>query len=89
MPIYEYECLKCGKIHEVTQKISDDPLKKCPTPKCGGKVNKLISRTSFALKGSGWYTSDYKRSGSEKKTVQPKAETSKPAASSKPEGKSS
>lgn len=58
MPIYEFECPKCEKVHEVNQKISDKPLAKCPD--CGGKVQKLISRSSFALKGSGWYTTDYK-----------------------------
>ena len=62
MPIYEYGCSKCQKIHEVTQKLADKPLTKCP--ECGGKVEKLISRSSFALKGSGWYTTDYKKKSS-------------------------
>lgn len=56
MPIYEYDCPKCGDF-EVTQRITDDPLKRCPT--CRGKVKKLISNTSFQLKGSGWYQTDY------------------------------
>jgi len=56
MAIYEYECSKCGKF-EVNQKISDKPLKKCP--KCSGKVKKLISASTFVLKGSGWYLTDY------------------------------
>jgi putative FmdB family regulatory protein len=64
MPIYEYECAKCGEF-EVNQRITDDPLKRCP--KCKGKVRKLISNTSFQLKGSGWYVTDYARSGSSKK----------------------
>jgi putative FmdB family regulatory protein len=58
MPIYEYECAKCGEF-EVTQRITDDPLKRCPT--CRSKVRKLISNTSFQLKGSGWYVTDYAR----------------------------
>lgn len=58
MAVYEYECSNCGEF-EVTQKMSDKPLKKCP--KCGGKVKKLISSTSFVLKGGGWYASDYAR----------------------------
>jgi putative FmdB family regulatory protein len=62
MPIYEYQCQKCEKIHEVTQKFSDAPLAQCP--ECGAEVKKLMSLSSFALKGSGWYTTDYKRSGS-------------------------
>lgn len=58
MPIYEYHCSKCG-VFEVTQRITEDPLKKCPT--CHHKVQKLISNTSFQLKGSGWYITDYGR----------------------------
>ena len=58
MPIYEYNCSKCG-VFEVTQRITEDPLKKCPS--CRSKVQKLISNTSFQLKGSGWYITDYGR----------------------------
>jgi putative FmdB family regulatory protein len=58
MPIYEYECSKCG-VFEVSQRITADPLRKCPT--CRSKVKKLISNTSFQLKGSGWYVTDYAR----------------------------
>jgi putative FmdB family regulatory protein len=60
MPIYEYHCGKCGDF-EVMQKISDKPLSSCPT--CKRKVQKLISSTSFQLKGSGWYITDYARKG--------------------------
>lgn len=59
MPIYEYRCKSCGVVREVIQKISDRPLKKCP--KCSGALEKLISRSSFQLKGTGWYESDYGR----------------------------
>ena len=58
MPIYEYECSKCG-VFEVTQRITEKALGKCPT--CRSKVRKLISNTSFQLKGSGWYITDYGR----------------------------
>jgi len=58
MPIYEYRCRKCGEF-EVTQRITEPPLARCPT--CRGKVTKLISNTSFQLKGSGWYVTDYAR----------------------------
>jgi putative FmdB family regulatory protein len=61
MPIYEYACKKCGEF-EVTQRITDRPLTRCPT--CRGKVTKLISSTSFQLKGSGWYVTDYARKDS-------------------------
>lgn len=57
MPIYEYECLSCGKRTEVLQKMSDPPLAACPN--CGGEVKKLISAPAFQLKGSGWYATDY------------------------------
>jgi putative FmdB family regulatory protein len=62
MPLYEYQCSKCEKVHEVVQKFSDAPLDKCP--ECSAPVSKLMSMSSFALKGSGWYTTDYKKSPS-------------------------
>jgi putative FmdB family regulatory protein len=58
MPIYEYQCQKCGTF-EATQRITEKPLNRCPT--CKGKVKKLISNTSFQLKGTGWYITDYAR----------------------------
>jgi putative FmdB family regulatory protein len=57
MPIYEYECVNCKRIEEALQKISDAPLTKCSH--CQGKLHKLISHSSFHLKGSGWYVTDY------------------------------
>ncbi|MBM4299071.1 MAG: hypothetical protein FJ143_15150 [Deltaproteobacteria bacterium] len=60
MPIYEYQCQKCGSF-EATQRITEKALSKCPT--CKGKVKKLISNTSFQLKGTGWYITDYARKG--------------------------
>ncbi len=57
MPIYEYLCQKCNKELEVVQKFSDEPLTTCP--ECGGELKKLISASSFILKGSGWYLTDY------------------------------
>ena len=59
MPIYEYKCSKCGKVFEIIQKVSDEPLRRCKS--CNGKVERLISNTSFQLKGSGWYLTDYAR----------------------------
>ncbi|MDX1812800.1 MAG: zinc ribbon domain-containing protein [Gammaproteobacteria bacterium] len=64
MPIYEYECQKCGHQMEALQKMSDDPLKECPA--CGEhELKKLISAAGFRLKGGGWYETDFK-SGSKK-----------------------
>lgn len=62
MPIYEYQCTKCQDVVEVMQKFSDTPLTVCE--KCGGELQKQVSRSSFALKGTGWYTTDYKKTGS-------------------------
>lgn len=59
MPLYEYACDKCADVFEITQKFSDPPLSACP--KCASPVRKLVSRTSFQLKGGGWYVSDYKK----------------------------
>ena len=60
MPIYEYRCEECGDFEEM-QRITDPPLSRCP--KCRRKVRRLISNTSFQLKGSGWYVTDYPRGG--------------------------
>jgi len=57
MPIYEYQCDQCGRVEEVLQKMSDKPLKKCSH--CSGKVHKIVSQSSFHLKGTGWYVTDY------------------------------
>lgn len=76
MPIYEYRCEKCGSHIEVIQKISDAPLKRCT--KCRGKLEKTVSRTSFQLKGSGWYATDYSSKGTS-------ATKSAPAGKDKPE----
>ncbi|MBU2521208.1 MAG: zinc ribbon domain-containing protein [Proteobacteria bacterium] len=57
MPIYEYECMKCGEIKEAIQKFSDKSLTKCKH--CSGKLQKLVSQSSFHLKGTGWYVTDY------------------------------
>jgi putative FmdB family regulatory protein len=62
MPIYEYRCLDCGHQFELMQKFSDPPAEACTS--CSGTVQKLISRSAFHLKGSGWYVTDYGRNGS-------------------------
>lgn len=69
MPIYEYKCSVCGTKHEIIQKYDDTPLTMCPD--CGGNMKKLISNTSFVLKGTGWYKTDY-ASGATKKAVEDK-----------------
>ena len=61
MPIYEYQCSKCGHQTEVWQKITDPPVTKCEM--CNGRMRKLISQSSFHLKGTGWYVTDYASKG--------------------------
>jgi putative FmdB family regulatory protein len=57
MPLYEYQCKKCGHIFEKILKFSDKPIKKCP--ECGGAVEQTISAPAVQFKGSGWYVTDY------------------------------
>jgi len=89
MPIYEYECTKCGKVEEALQKFSEKPLSKCRH--CSGKLHKLVSQSSFQLKGTGWYVTDYanrsKNSSSSPEKNQP--EKSQNDSSSKAEKKAS
>jgi putative FmdB family regulatory protein len=62
MPLYEYKCEKCGKVFEVMQKFSDAPL--TTHEECGGHVDRLLSAPALQFKGSGWYITDYAKSGS-------------------------
>jgi len=84
MPIYEYECPACEKVFEVQQRISDEPLKVCP--ECDGKVKKLVSVSSFQLKGSGWYSDGYSgpSNGDAKKAPAPDAAPAKKETPSTP-----
>jgi putative FmdB family regulatory protein len=93
MPIYEYLCEKCGHEFEREQRITEDPVKTCPACRAK-KVRRLISRTAFVLKGSGWYSDLYssakpdagdKGDKTEKSAEKPDA---KPAAEAKSEAKS-
>ncbi len=74
MPVYEYECPACEVVHEIQQRMADDPVSVCPD--CGGPVKKIMSRSSFQLKGGGWYADGYssqKPATTEKKTTPPAA----------------
>lgn len=80
MPIYEYECTKCGNVEEALQKFSDKPLTRCGH--CNGKLTKLVSQSTFHLKGSGWYVTDY--ANKSKDSAKPsKKETQSKSAESK------
>lgn len=88
MPIYEYKCLDCEKKFEIIQKSSDNNMQVCPD--CGGKSKKLISNTSFILKGTGWYVTDY-ASPERKKAIEAEkgGNGEKPAAADKTDNKNS
>ncbi len=89
MPLYEYECKKCGHRFEKIQKFSDKMVKKCP--ECGGQVEQMISAPAVQFKGSGWYVTDYAKKGSsagssstgDSASKDKKDEKSKPESSSK------
>ena len=87
MPIYEYRCQKCQHEMEIIQKMSDEALTTCPD--CGKEgLTKLISRSSFQLKGTGWYQSDFKNPPKKETAAKPvpaataAATTAAPTASS-------
>jgi putative FmdB family regulatory protein len=98
MPIYEYECTKCGHFLDALQKISDEPLKHCPS--CGAAaLKKLLSAPRFRLKGSGWYETDFKdknrrniatddkpTAGTDKKTDKTGGKKTEPPAGGKGDG---
>jgi putative FmdB family regulatory protein len=68
MPFYEYECRRCGHQHEAMQKISDPHLRRCPA--CGrSALKRLVSAAAFRLKGAGWYETDFKRDGENKRNL--------------------
>ena len=77
MPIYEYKCKKCGKEFEMFQGIADPAAKSCRF--CKGPVHKLMSLSSFQLKGSGWYATDYGGKKAPAPAIEKKKEESKGA----------
>jgi putative FmdB family regulatory protein len=79
MPIYEYQCRRCGHRLEAMQKVSDPPLRRCP--ECRGGLKKLVSAPAFQFKGSGWYVTDY----AGKKGAGPKSEGAAGASEAKAE----
>lgn len=90
MPLYEYKCERCQSVFEVIQKFSDSPLE--VHEGCGGKVERLLSSPALQFKGSGWYITDYAKSGggksngSSKSTSETKSESkteTKPASTEK------
>ena len=80
MPLYEYQCKKCGHRFEKIQKFSDPEVRKCP--ECGGRVEKLLHAPAAHFKGAGWYVTDYARKGAKHA-----GEAEAPKPESKPEAK--
>lgn len=80
MPIYEYECRKCGHRFERIQKFSDRKVRTCP--ECKGRVDKLVHAPAIQFKGSGWYVTDYSDKGKESSRRE-KAESETPKSESK------
>ena len=77
MPTYEYQCFVCNHRFEVFQRMSDEPVKVCPSCHSNsGSVKRLLSAAPFHLKGSGWYKTDYGAKGSSASSTAPS--TSKP-----------
>jgi putative FmdB family regulatory protein len=97
MPLYEYECKKCGHRFEKIQKFSDQMVKKCP--ECGGQVEQMISAPAVQFKGSGWYVTDYAKKSSspessggdskDKKDDKSKSDSSKESSSKESSAKES
>jgi putative FmdB family regulatory protein len=100
MPLYEYECKKCGHRFEKIQLYSDKMVKKCP--ECGGQVEQMISAPAVQFKGSGWYVTDYAKkpsspgssgsgdpSSKDKKDDKSKSDSSSKESSSKDSSKES
>lgn len=81
MPLYEYQCTKCGHRFEKIQKFSDKKIRKCP--ECGGPVEQVISAPAVQFKGSGWYVTDYAK----KSSAPPASDSGKDAKDSKKEEK--
>jgi putative FmdB family regulatory protein len=87
MPLYEYQCEKCGDIFEVRQKFSDEPVK--VHENCGGSVRRLLSAPTFQFKGSGWYVNDYAKGSSSTPSSKSDSESSSKSEAGKSEsGKS-
>jgi putative FmdB family regulatory protein len=87
MPLYEYHCSKCDKTFEVIRKFSDAPLTEHEN--CGGHLERLLSAPAFQLKGTGWYATDYAKSGSKAadSSAETKSSETKPAESKSSDSK--
>lgn len=86
MPLYEYQCGRCGRF-EVIRKFSDEPLTTCPT--CGEDIHKLLSAPAIQFKGTGWYVTDYARKSSSESKAADGGTTSKDSSAKESSSKDS
>lgn len=87
MPTYEYECLKCPRVFEVRQRITEPALETCD--RCGGPIHRLLSAAPFILKGGGWYVTDYPSEARKKGTSSDSGSDSKDATAKESKSKES
>ena len=87
MPTYEYECLKCPRVFEVRQRITEPALETCD--RCGGPIHRLLSPAPFILKGGGWYVTDYPSEARKKGTSSESGSGSKDGTSKESKSKDS
>ena len=85
MPTYEYECLKCPRVFEVRQRITEPALETCD--RCGGPIHRLLSAAPFILKGGGWYVTDYPSEARKKGTSSDSGSDSKDSTAKEPKSK--
>ena len=84
MPLYEYECLKCGRRTEKIENVDGPHLRKCPH--CGGKVERLVTAPAIQFKGAGWYVTDYAKKSSSGDSEKPAAEATETSSKEKSDG---
>lgn len=87
MPVYEYECRKCGHVFELRQSFGAEPIKTCPKDDCDGRVRKILSPPALVFKGSGFHVNDYDHHG--RKSTASKAKSTSPAKADTAESSSS
>lgn len=85
MPLYEYQCEKCGRRFEKIEKVNDGARRKCPA--CGGRAERTVAPPAIQFKGSGWYVTDYARKSSPGAGEEKSAEAASKPAAAEPAGK--
>lgn len=84
MPLYEYQCVKCGRKTEKIENVDGPHLRKCPH--CGGKVERLVTAPAIQFKGAGWYVTDYAKKSSSGDSEKPAAGSTEATGKEKSDG---